>query len=65
VTFITVLLDRQEYPLSIKRTLEVMKMGKQKSGSEPNLKGTLLSVFGVGLVIVVMWFSVYGLYVSR
>ncbi|HEY4551617.1 MAG TPA: cytochrome C oxidase subunit II [Bacillaceae bacterium] len=40
-------------------------MGKQKSGSEPNLKGTLLSVFGVGLVIVVMWFSVYGLYVSR
>lgn len=40
-------------------------MGKKKIESEPNLKGTLISVFAVGIVIVVMWFAVYGLYVSR
>ena len=40
-------------------------MGKKVQGSEPNLKGTLVSVFVVGIIIIVMWFSVYGLYVSR
>ncbi|MBS4207023.1 cytochrome c oxidase subunit 2A [Bacillus sp. FJAT-50079] len=32
---------------------------------EPNLKGTLISVLAVGIIIIVMWFAVYGLYVSR
>lgn len=33
--------------------------------SEPNLKGTLYSVMGVGAVIAVMWFAVYAIYLAR
>ncbi|MCJ7842725.1 cytochrome C oxidase subunit II [Lederbergia sp. NSJ-179] len=40
-------------------------MKKKNRGSEPYLKGTLISVFVVGLMICIMWFTVYGLYVSR
>ncbi|MEC2326119.1 cytochrome C oxidase subunit II [Lederbergia lenta] len=40
-------------------------MNKKKHDSDPNLKGTLISVLGVGIIIVVMWFAVYGLYVAR
>ncbi|MBS4178697.1 cytochrome C oxidase subunit II [Lederbergia citrea] len=40
-------------------------MSKKSHDSEPNLKGTLISVFAVGIIIVVMWFAVYGLYVAR
>lgn len=40
-------------------------MNKKNSHSGPNLKGTLISVFVVGIIICVMWFAVYGLYVSR
>lgn len=40
-------------------------MSKKKQDSETNLKGTLISVFAVGIIIVVMWIAVYALYVSR
>ncbi|MBS4202223.1 cytochrome C oxidase subunit II [Bacillus sp. FJAT-49732] len=40
-------------------------MTKKKHGSDVNLKGTLISVFTVGIIILVMWFAVYGLYVSK
>ncbi len=40
-------------------------MAKNKHGAEPNLKGTLVSVFGVGIIIIVMWFATYFLYVAR
>lgn len=40
-------------------------MAKKNQHSEPNLKGTLISVFIVGAIIAVMWFAVYGLYVAR
>ncbi|MCR2822514.1 cytochrome C oxidase subunit II [Lederbergia panacisoli] len=40
-------------------------MAKKKHGSDVNLKGTLISVFAVGIIILVMWFAVYGLYVAR
>ncbi|WP_138420681.1 cytochrome c oxidase subunit 2A [Aquibacillus sediminis] len=38
-------------------------MGKKKN--EENLKGTLVSVFLVGFIILIMWFGAYGLYLSR
>lgn len=38
---------------------------KNKQQAEPNLKGTLISVFGVGVVIVAMWVATYYLYVVR
>lgn len=40
-------------------------MSNKKNNSEPDLKGTLISVFGVGIVILVMWFAVYAMYVAR
>ncbi|MBS4197164.1 cytochrome C oxidase subunit II [Lederbergia citri] len=40
-------------------------MAKKKHHSDVNLKGTLISVFTVGIIILVMWFAVYGLYVAR
>ncbi|GIN91580.1 hypothetical protein J6TS1_15400 [Siminovitchia terrae] len=40
-------------------------MAKNKHGEEPNLKGTLVGVFGVGIIIIVMWFATYFLYVAR
>ncbi|AYC28548.1 cytochrome C oxidase subunit II [Paenisporosarcina cavernae] len=40
-------------------------MAKQKKVQEENLKGTLISVFFVGLVIVVMWVAVYLMYLAR
>lgn len=40
-------------------------MSKKKTDSGPNLKGTLISVFAVGIIIVVMWIAVYALYVAR
>ncbi|MBA2174993.1 cytochrome C oxidase subunit II [Halobacillus locisalis] len=36
-----------------------------KKPQQQNLKGTLISVFFVGGIIIFMWVSVYFLYVSR
>lgn len=33
--------------------------------SDPNLKGTLVSVLAVGFIIIVMWVSIYFLYINR
>lgn len=40
-------------------------MSQEKREPEANLKGTLVSVFIVGLIIIVMWIAVYLLYVAR
>ena len=45
--------------------MEGVEMASKKKSSEPNLKGTLFSVMGVGIIILVMWFAVYGMYVAR
>ncbi|RFB34658.1 MULTISPECIES: cytochrome c oxidase subunit 2A [Brevibacillus] len=38
---------------------------KQHQEGELNLKGTLASVFLVGLFIAVTWFAVFGVFLSR
>ncbi|WP_226581891.1 cytochrome C oxidase subunit II [Halobacillus litoralis] len=38
---------------------------KKERTSQPNLKGTFVSVMAVGFVIIVMWVSVYFLYINR
>jgi hypothetical protein len=48
-----------------KRTPESVSMAKKHHHSEPNLKGTLVSVFGVGIIIIVLWFATYFLYAAR
>lgn len=40
-------------------------MSQENREPEPNLKGTLVSVFIVGVIIIVMWVAVYLLYVAR
>lgn len=40
-------------------------MAKKKDVHEENLKGTLISVFFVGFVIVAMWVAVYAMYLSQ
>ncbi|HLG27294.1 MAG TPA: cytochrome C oxidase subunit II [Paenisporosarcina sp.] len=40
-------------------------MSKPKHNPEVNLKGTLVSVFIVGILIIVMWLAVYLMYVAR
>lgn len=40
-------------------------MAKKKEVYEENLKGTLISVFFVGFVIVAMWVAVYAMYLSQ
>ncbi|MFC6040612.1 cytochrome C oxidase subunit II [Paenisporosarcina macmurdoensis] len=40
-------------------------MSKPKHNPEINLKGTLVSVFIVGILIIVMWLAVYLMYVAR
>ncbi|WP_231391084.1 cytochrome C oxidase subunit II [Paenisporosarcina sp. FSL H8-0542] len=40
-------------------------MSKKNQSPELNLKGTLISVFSVGIIIIVMWFVVYFMYVAR
>ena len=37
----------------------------EKKEPEMNLKGTLISVFVVGVIIIAMWFAVYGMYLDR
>ena len=64
MTFVTEGINGKKYDLKI-ITLEGVVMSKKQSGSEPKLKGTLVSVFAVGIIIIVMWFVVYGLYVAR
>ena len=39
-------------------------MSKKKE-PEMNLKGTLISVFIVGFIIIAMWFAVYAMYLAR
>ncbi|GGF19636.1 hypothetical protein GCM10010954_17970 [Halobacillus andaensis] len=36
-----------------------------KKDNEPNLKGTFLSVMLIGGVIIVMWVSIFVLYMTR
>ncbi|MFC4713619.1 cytochrome C oxidase subunit II [Planococcus dechangensis] len=38
---------------------------KQTGHDDVNLKGTLVSVFFVGAVIIAMWVAVYLMYVAR
>ncbi|WP_158638590.1 cytochrome C oxidase subunit II [Metabacillus litoralis] len=38
---------------------------KFKGEDNSELKGTLISVFSIGLLILVMWFSVYFFYITR
>ncbi|MFX3673582.1 MAG: cytochrome C oxidase subunit II [Paenisporosarcina sp.] len=40
-------------------------MSKQKHSADINLKGTLVSVFAVGIIIIAMWVIVYLMYVAR
>ncbi|MGM0875568.1 MAG: cytochrome C oxidase subunit II [Bacillota bacterium] len=41
-------------------------MSKKMEHEDNNdLKGTLISVFSIGLIIMVMWFSAYFFYLSR
>lgn len=40
-------------------------MAKNNETPEVNLKGTLISVFVVGIVIVAMWVAVYMMYLGR
>lgn len=40
-------------------------MAKKQQANEENLKGTLISVFFVGFVIVAMWVAVYLMYLSQ
>lgn len=44
---------------------EKRKQLKSSPESEPNLKGTLISVSVLGVVILVTWFGVLMLYLSR
>ena len=43
----------------------VKKVSKQKHVPELNLKGTLVSVFIVGILIIAMWLIVYLMYIAR
>ncbi|WP_249871826.1 cytochrome c oxidase subunit 2A [Oceanobacillus saliphilus] len=40
---------------------------KKHTGSEnePNLKGTFISVGVLGLIIIISWFGVFALFISR
>ncbi|GEN53278.1 cytochrome C oxidase subunit II [Halobacillus faecis] len=40
-------------------------MVMKKQEDQTNLKGTLVSVLGVGTIIIFMWVSVYFLYIQR
>lgn len=42
-----------------------MRLSKKGQSSDINLKGTLISVFSVGVIIIAMWFVVYFMYVAR
>lgn len=44
---------------------EVCEVSKKNQPPELNLKGTLVSVFIVGIVILAMWIIVYLMYVGR
>lgn len=48
-----------------KRTPESINITKDHHHSEPNLKGTLISVLGVGIIIIIMWGATYFLYAGR
>ncbi|WLR50814.1 cytochrome c oxidase subunit 2A [Bacillus tianshenii] len=36
-----------------------------KNHTDSNLKGTLVSVFVLGFIILAMWFGAYALYLTR
>jgi len=38
---------------------------KQVKESDQQLKGTLISVFGVGIFIFLLWFGLYAFYLQR
>ncbi|KAA0547352.1 cytochrome C oxidase subunit II [Bacillus sp. BGMRC 2118] len=42
----------------------VSKKHSQKE-QEPNLKGTLISVFGIGIFIFISWFAAFAFHLSR
>ncbi|MFU0791668.1 cytochrome c oxidase subunit 2A [Virgibacillus proomii] len=41
------------------------KKKSEQQHKEPNLKGTLISVFLLGLFIIVAWFSVFYIFIDR
>lgn len=47
------------------KALKEKKKNRETSHEEENLTGTLFSVSVVGAVILLMWFSAYGLYLAR
>ncbi|RWZ58739.1 cytochrome C oxidase subunit II [Halobacillus fulvus] len=38
---------------------------EKKNQPQPSLKGTFISVMAVGIFIVLMWVSIYLLYIAR
>ncbi|PSL40157.1 hypothetical protein B0H99_106175 [Planomicrobium soli] len=40
-------------------------MAKNNETPDVDLKGTLISVFFVGIVIIAMWVAVYAMYMAR
>ncbi|MCF3941548.1 cytochrome c oxidase subunit 2A [Oceanobacillus alkalisoli] len=46
-------------------TTEKKKQLESSPENEPNLKGTLISVSVVGIFILVTWFGVFMLFLSR
>jgi len=40
-------------------------MKKQGKENEDHLKGTLISVFGIGIFIFILWFGFYAFYLQR
>ncbi|WP_075038255.1 cytochrome C oxidase subunit II [Halobacillus dabanensis] len=38
---------------------------KKDHDSNLNLKGTFISVMAVGVIIIIMWVSIYFLYINR
>lgn len=62
---ITMPKDRKDYFRSKRLAEEVKEMSKKNNHADVDLRGTLISVFFVGVVIVAMWVIVYSMYVAR
>ncbi|MFD1705192.1 cytochrome C oxidase subunit II [Siminovitchia sediminis] len=48
-----------------KHPQETGPLSKTRNDSEPKLKGTLVSVMGVGVVMIAMWAAAYIMYAAR
>ncbi|GGI17689.1 cytochrome C oxidase subunit II [Gottfriedia solisilvae] len=42
-----------------------MGLKNQEKEKDPQLKGTLISVFGIGIFIFLLWFGFYAFYLQR